>query len=59
MTLLYTDPLFLKHDTGRHPETADRLRAEPAQPTARRTQGAGSAPAERARERRTASRWEM
>ena len=27
MTLLYTDPLFLKHDTGRHPETADRLRA--------------------------------
>jgi acetoin utilization deacetylase AcuC-like enzyme len=27
MTLLYTDPLFLRHDTGRHPETADRLRA--------------------------------
>ena len=28
MTLLYTDPLFLKHDTGRgHPETADRLRS--------------------------------
>lgn len=27
MTLLYTDPLFLKHDTGRHVETADRLRA--------------------------------
>ena len=27
MTLLYTDPLFLKHETGRHPETADRLRA--------------------------------
>lgn len=27
MTLLYTDPLFLLHDTGRHPETADRLRA--------------------------------
>jgi acetoin utilization deacetylase AcuC-like enzyme len=27
MTLLYTDPLFLKHDTGRHPESADRLRA--------------------------------
>src|SRR5205823_3945703 len=27
MTLLYTDPLFLKHDTGpRHPETAARLR---------------------------------
>src|SRR5437867_87313 len=27
MTLLYTDPLFLKHDTGRHPETSERLRA--------------------------------
>jgi acetoin utilization deacetylase AcuC-like enzyme len=27
MTLLYTDPLFLEHDTGPHPETADRLRA--------------------------------
>ena len=27
MTLLYTDPLFLKHDTGPHPERADRLRA--------------------------------
>ena len=27
MTLLYTDPLFLKHDTGRHVETAGRLRA--------------------------------
>jgi acetoin utilization deacetylase AcuC-like enzyme len=28
MTLLYTDPLFLKHDTGpHHPERADRLRA--------------------------------
>jgi acetoin utilization deacetylase AcuC-like enzyme len=27
MTLLYSDPLFLKHDTGRHPEAADRLRA--------------------------------
>ena len=25
MTLLYTDPLFLQHDTGRHPENADRL----------------------------------
>src|SRR4029077_11881066 len=24
---LYTDPLFLKHETGRHPETPDRLRA--------------------------------
>lgn len=27
MTLLYTDPLFLKHDTGPHPECADRLRS--------------------------------
>jgi acetoin utilization deacetylase AcuC-like enzyme len=27
MTLLYTDPLFLRHDTGRHPERAERLRA--------------------------------
>jgi acetoin utilization deacetylase AcuC-like enzyme len=27
MTLLYRDPLFLRHDTGRHPETAGRLRA--------------------------------
>src|SRR5262245_64866889 len=27
MTLLYTDPLFLKHETGRHPECADRLRS--------------------------------
>ena len=28
MTLLYTDPLFLKHETGRrHPETATRLRS--------------------------------
>jgi acetoin utilization deacetylase AcuC-like enzyme len=27
MTLLYTDPLFLKHDTGRHVETAGRLRS--------------------------------
>jgi acetoin utilization deacetylase AcuC-like enzyme len=27
MTVLYTDPLFLKHDTGQgHPERADRLR---------------------------------
>jgi acetoin utilization deacetylase AcuC-like enzyme len=27
MTLLFTDPLFQKHDTGkRHPETAERLR---------------------------------
>jgi acetoin utilization deacetylase AcuC-like enzyme len=27
MTLLFTDPLFLEHDTGPHPETAYRLRA--------------------------------
>ena len=28
MTLLYTDPLFLRHDTGpHHPERPDRLRA--------------------------------
>jgi acetoin utilization deacetylase AcuC-like enzyme len=27
MTLLYTDPLFLQHDTGPHPETVNRLRA--------------------------------
>ena len=27
MTLLYSDVLFLKHDTGRHPECADRLRS--------------------------------
>jgi acetoin utilization deacetylase AcuC-like enzyme len=27
MTLLYTDPLFLKHETGRHPECPDRLRS--------------------------------
>lgn len=27
MTLLYTDPVFLKHETGQHPETADRLRS--------------------------------
>lgn len=27
MTILYTDPLFLQHDTGHHPETANRLRA--------------------------------
>jgi acetoin utilization deacetylase AcuC-like enzyme len=31
MTLLYTDPLFLKHDTGQHPEKADRLRSITAQ----------------------------
>jgi acetoin utilization deacetylase AcuC-like enzyme len=32
MTLLYTDPLFLKHDTGRHhPESAERLRSITAQ----------------------------
>jgi acetoin utilization deacetylase AcuC-like enzyme len=27
VTLLYSDPIFLKHDTGMHPEKADRLRA--------------------------------
>jgi acetoin utilization deacetylase AcuC-like enzyme len=27
MTLLHTDPLFLKHETGRHPEHPGRLRA--------------------------------
>ena len=27
MTLLYGDPLFLEHDTGRHPERPERLRA--------------------------------
>lgn len=26
MTLLYYDPIFLEHDTGRHPENAGRLR---------------------------------
>jgi acetoin utilization deacetylase AcuC-like enzyme len=27
MTLLYTDPLFLLHDTGAHPESAKRLKS--------------------------------
>ncbi len=27
MTLLYCDPLFLQHETGRHPENPNRLRA--------------------------------
>jgi acetoin utilization deacetylase AcuC-like enzyme len=27
MTLLYTDPLFLRHDTGQHPERPERLRS--------------------------------
>jgi acetoin utilization deacetylase AcuC-like enzyme len=27
MTLLYTDPIFLKHETGQHPERPDRLRS--------------------------------
>jgi acetoin utilization deacetylase AcuC-like enzyme len=27
MTMLFTDPFFLKHETGRHPETAERLRS--------------------------------
>jgi acetoin utilization deacetylase AcuC-like enzyme len=31
MTLLYTDPLFLRHETGAHPERPERLRAVAAQ----------------------------
>jgi acetoin utilization deacetylase AcuC-like enzyme len=27
MTILFADPLFLDHDTGQHPEKADRLRS--------------------------------
>ncbi len=27
MTSLYSDPLFLQHETGKHPETAERLRS--------------------------------
>ena len=27
MTLLYTDPIFLEHDTGQHPEKPERLRS--------------------------------
>src|SRR5262249_35132313 len=27
MTLLYHDPVFLRHETGRHPENPNRLRA--------------------------------
>jgi hypothetical protein len=27
MTLLYSDPLFLKHATGSHPECGERLTA--------------------------------
>lgn len=27
MTILYTDPLFLRHETGAHPERPERLRA--------------------------------
>jgi acetoin utilization deacetylase AcuC-like enzyme len=27
VTVLYSDPVFLEHDTGHHPETAERLRA--------------------------------
>jgi acetoin utilization deacetylase AcuC-like enzyme len=27
MALLYTDPIFLQHETGKHPESADRLRS--------------------------------
>ncbi|MFZ5828870.1 MAG: histone deacetylase [Planctomycetota bacterium] len=29
MTLLYSDPVFLSHETGDHPESADRLRMIP------------------------------
>ena len=29
MTLLYTDPCFLKHETGYHPERAERIRGLP------------------------------
>ncbi|HUT09946.1 MAG TPA: histone deacetylase [Thermoguttaceae bacterium] len=29
MTLLYSDPRFLNHETGNHPERADRIRAIP------------------------------
>jgi acetoin utilization deacetylase AcuC-like enzyme len=31
MTLLYSDPAFLRHDTGTHPERAERLRQVTAQ----------------------------
>ena len=27
MTLLYSDPIFLEHETGQNPETSERLRA--------------------------------
>ena len=27
MTVLYTDPVFLRHETGRHPENPNRLRS--------------------------------
>jgi len=30
MTLLYCDPVFLKHETGHHPERPDRIREIPA-----------------------------
>jgi acetoin utilization deacetylase AcuC-like enzyme len=39
MTLLYTDPLFLRHETGPHPETPDRLRAVTARLDAARLPG--------------------
>ena len=35
MTLLYDDPIFLKHDTGHHPECAARLRGISAELVAR------------------------
>ena len=34
MTLLYTDPCFLDHETGSHPECAERLRRVTAHLTA-------------------------
>src|SRR5438105_3295392 len=33
MTLLFRDPIFLEHDTGRHPECAARLKAVAAKLT--------------------------
>lgn len=30
MTLLYSEPCFLQHETGNHPENADRIRSIPA-----------------------------
>ena len=36
MTVLFTDPIFLEHDTGRHPESAERLRSILAKLTERK-----------------------